>query len=105
MVATLVGLKLRLLRNGLRTSVWKLIGLIIGGVYGLGIVLMIWGGSVALRSTPVALRGDVTTLAFSAATIGWLLRFVATNDFKPFAVYRVIVGVIILVMVQLGLLA
>ncbi|GHF32203.1 undecaprenyl-diphosphatase [Deinococcus metalli] len=38
-------------------------------------------------------------------SIGWLLRFVSTHDFKPFAVYRVIVGVLILVLIATGVLS
>ena len=38
-------------------------------------------------------------------SIGWLLRFVSTNDFKPFAVYRVVVGVIILALIATGVLS
>ena len=34
--------------------------------------------------------------------IGWLLKFVATNNFKGFAVYRVVVGVLILALVAAG---
>ncbi|WP_309572966.1 undecaprenyl-diphosphate phosphatase [Deinococcus sp.] len=38
-------------------------------------------------------------------SIGWLLRFVSTNDFKPFAVYRVILGMIILALIATGVLS
>lgn len=38
-------------------------------------------------------------------SIGWLLKFVSTNNFKPFAIYRVIVGIIILVLVAMGVLS
>lgn len=38
------------------------------------------------------------------ASIGWLLKFVSTNDFKPFAIYRIIVGIIILVLIATGVL-
>lgn len=37
-------------------------------------------------------------------SIGWLLKFVSTNDFKPFAIYRIIVGVIILGLTYAGVL-
>ncbi|NTY02018.1 undecaprenyl-diphosphate phosphatase [Deinococcus sp. JMULE3] len=36
--------------------------------------------------------------------IGWLLKFVSTNNFKPFAIYRVIVGVLILVLLATGVM-
>ena len=39
------------------------------------------------------------------ASIGWLLRFVSTNNFKPFAIYRVIVGALILALIAAGVLS
>lgn len=38
-------------------------------------------------------------------SIGWLLRFVSTNNFKGFAVYRVVAGVVILALVATGVLS
>lgn len=38
------------------------------------------------------------------ASIGWLLKFVSTNDFKPFAIYRVLAGVVILALIAAGVL-
>ncbi|WP_261664231.1 undecaprenyl-diphosphate phosphatase [Deinococcus sp. Marseille-Q6407] len=46
--------------------------------------------------------GAVTSFIVAYLSIGWLLRFVATNNFKPFAVYRVIVGALILALVYSG---
>ncbi len=73
MVAILVRLKLTLLRNSLRRSVWRTVGLIIGMVYALGIVVAVLIGMVALRFTSLELTADVTVLAFSVLTLGWLL--------------------------------
>ena len=73
MVAILVRLKLSLLRNALRRSVWRTVGLIIGIVYALGIVALALVGLVALRWTSVALTADVTVVAFAVLTAGWLL--------------------------------
>ena len=73
MVAILVRLKLSLLRNALRRSVWRTVGLIIGIVYALGVVVMALVGLVALRWSSVALTADVTVLAFAVLTAGWLL--------------------------------
>ena len=73
MVAILVRLKLSLLRNALRRSVWRTVGLIIGIVYALGVVAMALVGLVALRWSSVALTADVTVLAFAVLTAGWLL--------------------------------
>jgi undecaprenyl-diphosphatase len=46
--------------------------------------------------------GAVTSFVVAYLAIGWLLRFVSTNDFKGFAVYRVVVGVLILALVATG---
>ncbi|MFC6591226.1 undecaprenyl-diphosphate phosphatase [Deinococcus lacus] len=46
--------------------------------------------------------GAVSSFAVAYLAIGWLLRFVATNNFKGFAVYRVVVGALILVLVYTG---
>jgi ABC-2 type transport system permease protein len=71
-VALLVRLKLTLLRNGLRRSVWRLVGLVIGGVYALGLVAAALVGMVALRTASPATTADVTVLAYSGLTLGWL---------------------------------
>jgi ABC-2 type transport system permease protein len=72
-VALLVRLKLTLLRNSLRRSVWRTVGLVLAIVYALGIVGGVFVGMVALRYTSVAVTADVTVLAFSGLTVGWLL--------------------------------
>jgi len=72
-VALLVRLKLTLLRNSLRRSVWRTVGLIVGLVYGLGAVAGVLAGLVALRWASKTLTADVTVLAFSSLTIGWVL--------------------------------
>jgi ABC-2 type transport system permease protein len=72
-VALLVRLKLTLLRNSLRRSVWRTVGLVIGLVYGLAVVAGVLVGLFALRWTDNDLTADVTVLAFSALTFGWLL--------------------------------
>lgn len=33
----------------------------------------------------------------SLVVIGWLLRYVANHNFKPFAVYRIVAGLLVLV--------
>ena len=73
MVALLVHLKLTLLRNSLRRSVWRMVGMVIGGLYALGLVAGVLVGLVALRSTSAATTGDVTVLAYAALALGWLL--------------------------------
>ena len=73
MVALLVQLKLTLLRNSLRRSVWRTVGLVIGAAYALGVVVGVLIGMLALRSTSLATTADVTVLAYSGLTVGWLL--------------------------------
>lgn len=73
MVAVLVRLKLSLLRNTLRRSVWRTVGLVLGALYALGLVLLAMAGLIALRWTSVALTADVTVVAFSLISAGWLL--------------------------------
>ena len=48
--------------------------------------------------------GAVTSFVVAYFAIGWLLRFVSTNNFKGFAVYRVVVGILILVLIARGVL-
>lgn len=73
MVGLLVGLKLRLLRNGIRRSTWRLIAMILGSVYALGIVAATWAGLAGLRFAGTEITGMFTVIAFALLTIGWLL--------------------------------
>lgn len=73
MVALLVRLKLTLLRNGLKRNIWRTVGLVLGLLYGLGIVVFALVGLVALRFASVELTADVTVLVFGVLTLGWLL--------------------------------
>ncbi len=50
------------------------------------------------------LLGAAVSFVVAYLSIGWLLRFVSTNNFKPFAIYRVIVGVLILVLLATGVM-
>lgn len=51
------------------------------------------------------LLGAVTSFVVAYLAIGWLLRFVSTNNFKGFAVYRVVVGILILVLIAAGVMS
>src|SRR4051794_15658134 len=73
MVALLVRLKLTLLRNSLRRSAWRLVGLVVAGIYALGLVLAFLVGMVVLRSASLATTADVTVLGYSFLTVGWLV--------------------------------
>ena len=74
MVALIVRLKWQLLRNGLRRSTPQLVGLVLGGVYGLSILVVLVSGLVALRFVvPTDEARDVVVIAGSALTLGWAL--------------------------------
>ena len=73
MVAVLVRLKLSLLRNSLRRSVWQTVGLVLGLLYALFLVGLVVAGLIALRFAGTELAADVTVTTFAVLTIGWLV--------------------------------
>ncbi|MEE2568412.1 transporter [Pseudarthrobacter sp. J64] len=73
MVAHLLKLKLTLLRNGLRRSPWQLVGLIIGGLYALGMVTMLIIGLFLLPQAGIPVAHTVIVLGGAAAVLGWAL--------------------------------
>lgn len=73
MVAHLLKLKLLLLRNSLRRSTWQLIGVILGGLYGLGLLGLVIAGLVTLGALDLDLVRTVVVLGGSAAVLGWLV--------------------------------
>lgn len=48
------------------------------------------------------LLGTVVSGVVAWLSIGWLLRYVATNNFVPFGIYRIAAGVVILALVAAG---
>ena len=48
--------------------------------------------------------GFVVSFIVAYFVIGWLLRFVSTHNFKGFAVYRIIVGILILGLIASGVI-
>lgn len=73
MIGLLVRLRLTLLRNSLGRSVWRVIGLIVGGLYALGLMVAVMAGLLALRFATVEISADVTVLAYALLTVGWLV--------------------------------
>ena len=71
MVAHLVRLKLALMRNTLRKSVWQTVGLAIGVLYGLGVVGLTLVGLVALGTTQPELAGQIVTILGSVVVLAW----------------------------------
>ncbi len=52
---------------------------------------------------PVFGVGSVAAFVSAFVVIRWLIRYVATHDFKPFAWYRIAFGIFVLVAVRLSL--
>lgn len=74
MAAHLVRLKLTLLRNGLRRSPWKVVGLVLTGLYALSLVGLATVGLVLLGSQDDAeLTRTVVVLAGALLVAGWWL--------------------------------
>ncbi len=48
--------------------------------------------------------GTVVSGIVAWLSIGWLLRYVASNSFVPFGIYRIVIGLVILLLVALGTL-
>ena len=48
--------------------------------------------------------GIAVSFLTALLAIDWLLKYVSRNDFKGFALYRIVVGAAILVLVAAGLL-
>jgi len=46
--------------------------------------------------------GAVTAFVSAFVVVRWLIRYVATHDFKPFAWYRIAFGVVVLLTAQFG---
>lgn len=46
--------------------------------------------------------GALTALIIAWVSIGWLLRYVAHHSFRVFGIYRIIAGIIVLLLVALG---
>ncbi|WP_432487475.1 hypothetical protein [Kineococcus sp. SYSU DK018] len=73
MVATLVRLKLTLLRNGLRRSPWQVVAFVLGVLYALFLVATVGGALVALRFADLDVAGPVVVGTGTLAVLGWAL--------------------------------
>lgn len=79
MVATLVKLRFLLLINGLKKSPWQIVAVVLGGLYGLGILVTAIAGLIALSFAPLELARTVTVLAGAALILGWTVIPVLTS--------------------------
>ncbi|GHG44941.1 transporter [Sinomonas cellulolyticus] len=73
MVAHLIRLKLLLLRNGLRRSPWQLVGIVVGGLYGLWMLFLAVVGLILLRTLPTDVAETVLVLGGTLLLLGWTL--------------------------------
>ena len=73
MVATLVRLRFAVLRNSLKRSAWQLVAVIIGGLYGLGLLVGVLAGLVALGFAPLEIASTTVVLAGALVILGWIL--------------------------------
>lgn len=84
MVAHLLRLKLHLLRNGLRRSPAALVGMVLGVLYGGGLVVAVVSGLIALRFVPDAdLARALVVVGGSATVAGWALLPVILFGIDP----------------------
>jgi undecaprenyl-diphosphatase len=61
-------------------------------------IAMVSGGGAAI------LAGSVAAFVTALFAINWLLKYVAHHDFKPFAYYRIFVGVLLIILLAVGYL-
>ena len=78
MVATLVRLRFLLLANGLRKSPWQIVAVVLGGLYGLFLLVTAVAGLVLLRTVPIDLARTIVVLAGAATVLGWTFLPVLT---------------------------
>ncbi len=64
-------MKLALLWNGARRSPWRLVGLVVGALYALGIVVVLVAGLVYLSTRDAELQRTVVVLGGSVVVLGW----------------------------------
>ena len=53
---------------------------------------------------PETLIATVVAFAIGYAVIAWLLKYVTTKSFKPFIVYRISLGVVVIVLLATGVI-
>src|SRR5699024_804551 len=78
-VAHLVRLRLRLLGNTLRKSVWQMIGMILGCLYALYMVGMITVGAIAGGAAAPELTGGIIVIGGALVVLAWWIIPVLTS--------------------------
>lgn len=93
MVATLARLRFALLRNTLLREKWRIVLLVVGVIYGLGLLALGVAGMAALNVVDDGVRTTALVLAGSVLVLGWAVVPVlafgldSTLDPQRFAVY------------------
>ena len=57
---------------------------------------------LSAADTPVFAVGSIVAFISAFVVIRWLIRYVATHDFKPFAWYRIVFGLVVLLTAYFG---
>ncbi|AMM19124.1 hypothetical protein AX769_01965 [Frondihabitans sp. PAMC 28766] len=73
MVAHLLTLRLQVMANTIRRSPWQLVAVIVGGVYGFGILVLIAVGLHVLDYASANLIRTIEVIAGSATLVGWII--------------------------------
>ncbi|MGH1562024.1 hypothetical protein [Mumia sp. DW29H23] len=95
MVAVLLRLKLTLVLNGFRRSVWQTVGFVLAALYALSVVVMVAAGSIGLSFLPQDEARTWLVVGGSVVVLGWwlvpLLAFGldATLDPRRFQTYAI----------------
>ncbi|WBU38422.1 transporter [Homoserinibacter sp. YIM 151385] len=71
MVATLLRLRFLLLRNQLAKHPWQIVAVVLGGLYGLGVLAGVVAILIGLSAAPIELARTVAVLGGSAVVLGW----------------------------------
>jgi ABC-2 type transport system permease protein len=72
-VANLLKLRFLVLRNTLARNPWQLVAVLIGALYGLGVLGLLFAGLLALSFAPADLTRTILVLAGSATVLGWII--------------------------------
>ena len=88
MVATLVRLRFLLLANSLKKSPWQIVAVVLGGLYGLGVLVALIAGLIGLSFAPPELAITVgvllTGFGLSSLISGWMIFAVPAPGESPF---------------------
>jgi len=72
-VAHLLSLRWRVLLNGFKRSTWQIVAVVLGGLYGLGVLAAVVAGLVALSFAPERWAWTAGVLGGSLAVVGWVV--------------------------------